>query len=440
MVARQGEIKREKSIATINKASASGKKEAGFYAIAQRFSGESPEGNNAQFDPMRRKPVLISAKNAEIKRMDAQIKYIWQQADWPNWQFASAKLAPALAEVRHAQGRLLGRMAALGFAVRDQAYLHSLTQEVLKTSEIEGERFDTEQVRSSLARRLGLEIGALAPVDRDVEGIVEVMLEATQHYAAPLSIERLFAWHGALFPTGRSGLSRIRVATWRDDANGVMQVVSGAIGREKVHYTAPPAARLPEEVARFLAWFAEENGLDPVLKAGLAHLWLVTLHPFDDGNGRIARAVGDLALARSEQTPQRFYSLSAQIQHDRRSYYDILEFTQKGDMDVTPWLTWFLATLQKAIAQAEVTLAQVLRKANFWQEASQLDLNPRQRKMLNKLLDGFDGHLTTSKWAKINKCSQDTAYRDILALIAQNLLKKSPTAGRSTHYELVEFA
>lgn len=363
--------------------------------------------------------------------------YIWEHPDWPHWTCDLARLAMPLASVRHAQGRLLGRMESLGFKLRDEAWLQTLTQDVLKTSEIEGERLDTEQVRSSIARRLGLDIGALAPVDRHVEGTVEMMLDATRHFAQPLTAERLFGWHGALFPTGRSGLVEIRVAAWRNDAAGPMQVVSGPIGREKVHYTAPPADRLDGEVKRFLQWFEQADEQDAVIKAGLAHLWLVTLHPFDDGNGRIARAVGDLALARSEQTPQRFYSLSAQIQQERARYYDILERTQKGDLDVTEWLLWFLACLQRAIVRAEDTLSAVLVKARFWERFLSTPMNERQIKVLNLLFDHFEGKLTTGKWAKLAKCSQDTAYRDILALIEMGALVKAEGAGRSTHYELM---
>ena len=362
--------------------------------------------------------------------------YIWQQPDWPVWKFDSARLAVSLASVRHAQGRLLGRMESLGFKSRNEALLQTLTDDVVKTSQIEGERLDSEQVRSSIARRLGMDVGALPPVDRHVEGIVEMMLDATQHYAEALTAERLFSWHGALFPTGRSGLVPIRVADWRDDSGGPMQVLSGAVGREKVHYTAPPAERIAFEMERFLAWFEHPADLDPVLKAGLAHLWMVSLHPFDDGNGRIARAVGDLLLARSEETVQRFYSLSAQIQQDHADYYAILERTQKGDLDVTEWLLWFLNCLQRAIVRAEDTLSEVLVKARFWDRFTNTPMNERQIKVLNRMLDGFDGKLTTSKWAKFAKCSQDSAYRDILALVELGALVKAEGGGRSTSYEV----
>lgn len=364
-------------------------------------------------------------------------KYIWERSRWPEMTFDTAKLTVPLAAVRHAQGRLLGRMESLGFKLRDEAWLQTLTQDVIKTSEIEGERLDTHQVRSSIARRLGMDIGALAPVDRDVEGIVEVMLDATQNCAKPLTVKRLHAWHGALFPTGRSGMAKIRVAKWRDDTQGPMQVISGPIGKEKIHFRAPPADRLSDEIRRFLMWFENfEYDLDGVIKAGLAHLWLVTIHPFDDGNGRIARAVGEMALARSEQTHQRFYSLSSQIQLERSDYYDILEKTQKGDLDVTEWLLWFLVCLDRSILRSDDTLSAVMEKARFWDHFNEAQLNDRQIKVLNRLFDGFEGNLTTTKWAKLTKCSQDTAYRDILALVEVGALR-ADGAGRNTHYVLV---
>lgn len=365
--------------------------------------------------------------------------YIWEQKDWPRWRYDLVRLAEPLARVRHQQGRFLGRMESLGFKLRDEAVLTTLTEDVLKTSAIEGERLNVEQVRSSLARRLGLDAGALLPVDRHVDGVVEMLLDATRHYDQPLGSERLFAWYGALFPTGRSGLIPIRVAGWRDDAKGSMQVISGPYGHEKVHYLAPPAQQLPVEMERFLAWFnAPDDKIDPVLKAGLAHFWFVTLHPFDDGNGRMARAIGDMALARSEGTSQRFYSLSAQLEAERSTYYDILEQSQKGSLDVTAWLEWFLGSLARALDRSEVTMGAVLRKARFWEERATVVLNERQILMLNRLLDGFEGKLTTSKWAKLSKCSQDTAYRDILQLIDGHILRKNEAGGRGSAYELIE--
>ncbi len=327
-------------------------------------------------------------------------------------------------------------MTDLGLALRDQATLQVLTEDVLKTSEIEGERLNPDAVRSSLARRLGVDIGALAPADRHVDGVVDMVLNATGQYALPPTAERLFGWHAALFPAGSSGLAPIRVGAWRDDATGPMQVVSGPIGRQKVHYEAPPASRLAAETARFLDWFNHHSTDDPVIKAGLAHLWFVTLHPFDDGNGRIARAVGDMALARAERSARRFYSLSAQIQRERRDYYDLLEQTQKGTMDVTRWLDWFLGCLLRAIEGADITLAAVLAKARFWQRWSGTPINERQIKLLNRLLDGFDGKLTSSKWAAIAQCSPDTALRDINDLLASGVLRRSESGGRSTSYEL----
>jgi Fic family protein len=341
-----------------------------------------------------------------------------------------------LADVRHRQGRLVGRMEALGFSLRNQAMLAALTEDVLKSSEIEGEILDRNGVRSSLARRLGMDIGALQPPDHAVEGVVEMMLDATRNFNKPLTSERLFDWHAALFPTGRSGMHKIKVGGWRDDATGPMQVISGPFGRERIHYEAPAAERLDREMAAFLAWFANESDIDPVVKAGLAHLWFVTIHPFDDGNGRIARAIADMALARSEGSPQRFYSMSAQIRIERNAYYQKLEATQKGDLDVTEWLRWFLECLGRAIDGAGAILVGVLHKAQLWEQPSTIGINQRQRDLLNRLLDGFNGKLTSSKWARIAKCSQDTALRDISDLIARGLLEQEPGGGRSTSYRL----
>ncbi len=350
-------------------------------------------------------------------------------------------LAKSLASVRHDQGRLLGHMEALGFPLQQEAVLQTLTEDVVKSSEIEGEKLDATQVRSSIARRLGMDVGALEPVDRHVEGVVEMMLDATRHYDQSLTAERLFSWHASLFPTGRSGMRKIRVGAWRDERTGPMQVVSGPVGRERVHFEAPAAARLDREMQVFIDWF-NEHGMaddpDPVLKAGLAHLWFVTVHPFDDGNGRVARAIADLALARSEQSPQRFYSMSAQIRRERTAYYDVLERTQKGTMDVTVWMGWFLDCLGRAINGAQTILAGVLRKARVWQELRAFPLNARQRVMLNRLLDGFEGNLTTSKWGKIAKCSSDTALRDIVELVERGILVRNPAGGRSSSYALAK--
>lgn len=365
--------------------------------------------------------------------------YLWQLPDWPAWRFDAAALAAPLARVHQAQGHLRGRMTALGMAQRAQTTLQVLTEDVVKTSEIEGDALNRETVRSSIARRLGVDIGALAPVDRHVEGVVDMVLDATGRYAEPLTAERLFGWHAALFPTGYSGMSRIRIGAWRDDATGPMQVVSGPVGRRKLHYEAPPAAQLDAETARFLRWLGDERAQavgDPVLHAGLAHLWLVTLHPFDDGNGRISRAVGDLMLARAEQSGQRFYSLSGQIQRERNDYYDQLEAAQKGSMDVTAWLAWFLGCLLRAIEGADATVGVVLKKSTFWQRWAEVPMNARQTKLVNRLLDGFDGKLTNAKWAAIAKCSADTALRDINDLLDKGMLVKSAASGRSTSYEL----
>jgi Fic family protein len=364
--------------------------------------------------------------------------YIHELPDWPKFRWDQNRLADRLAAVRHRQGRLIGRMEALGFPLRSEATLENLTQEVLKSSEIEGEILDREQVRSSIARRFGLDIGGLTAADRHVEGVVEMMLDATEKYTEPLTEERLFGWHAAMFPTGRSGMKRITVGGWRDDMSGPMQVVSGPAGRERVHYEAPPAPRLASEMKAFLDWFNGEPAIDPVLKAAVAHLWFVTVHPFDDGNGRIARTIADMALARSEGTAQRFYSMSAQIRQERNAYYDILERTQKGDLDVTAWLEWFLGCLDRAFEGAERTLANVFRKARFWDKHAGAAFNDRQRDMLNRLLNGFEGKLTTSKWAQIEKCSQDTALRDIDDLVARGIVRKEPAGGRSTSYSLAD--
>ena len=363
--------------------------------------------------------------------------YIWQQENWPDLTWDNGRLAALLGQVSREQGRLLGRMQDLGFELRREAQLSTLTEDVVRSSEIEGEKLDSDQVRSSIARRLGMDVGGLVPADRDVEGVVEMMLDATTNYTQPLTADRLFGWHAALFPTGRSGLQKITVGNWRDDSSGPMQVVSGPIGRQKVHYEAPPAARVPGDMARFLNWFEAPGNTDPLLIAGLAHLWFVTVHPFDDGNGRIARAIADMELARSEQSTQRFYSTSAQIRRERNDYYTTLERTQKGTLDVTPWQEWFLACLRRAIEGSQHTLAAVLEKARFWERFAQQSLNARQVKVLNRLLDGFEGKLTTSKYAKLTKSSQDTAYRDILELVERGALRKDPGGGRSTSYSLV---
>lgn len=366
--------------------------------------------------------------------------YIWQAADWPNWRYDLAALAEPMAGVSRAQGTLMGRLADVGMALRNQASLAALTDDVVKTSEIEGERLDVQSVRSSIARRLGVEIGALAPVDRHVEGVVDMVLDAAANCNAPVTRERLFAWHAALFPTGYSGPTQIDVGHWRDDVHGPMQVVSGPHGRQRVHFEAPPAMRLERETTQLLHWLNAPARDPELIRAGIGHLWFVTLHPFDDGNGRIARAIGDLLLARADGSPQRFYSLSAQIQRERDAYYAILELTQKDSLDITAWLAWFFAALRRAIDQAQHTLDKVLVKTRFWQRWSSAPLNERQAKLLNRLLDGFEGKLTSTKWAAIARCSPDTALRDINDLIARGVLKMSDARGRSTGYELSESA
>jgi Fic family protein len=365
-------------------------------------------------------------------------RYIYELKKWPDLSWSQKRIADQLASVRHRQGRLIGRMEALGFDVRAEAVLQALTDEVLKSSEIEGERLDRDQVRSSLAKRLGVDIGGLKRTDRHVDGVVEMMLDATQKFASPLNRERLFSWHASLFPTGRSGMTKIRVGKWRSDNAGPMQVVSGRVGKEKVHFQAPDAVRVNHEIQLFLKWFNAKSTADAVIKAAVAHLWFVTIHPFDDGNGRISRAIADMTLARSENSPQRFYSMSAQICTERKAYYDILEATQKGDLDITDWLEWFLGCLNRAFQGAETVLASVLSKSRFWEKFKGENINDRQRKVINRLIDGFEGKLTSSKWAAICKCSQDTASRDIEDLLSRKILTKSPAGGRSTSYALSE--
>lgn len=361
--------------------------------------------------------------------------YIHQQPGWPKFHWNQETLAEPLAAVRLRQGRLIGRMESLGFPQRDEAMLQAITLDVLKSSEIEGEILNPEQVRSSIARRLGMDIAGLAPADLRVDGVVEMMLEATQNYAKPLTIKRLFGWHTALFANAGG---KIRVGAWRDDAQGPMQVVSGAMGRERVHYEAPQAERLNSEMTAFLDWANRTGDIDPVLKAAQAHLWFVTIHPFDDGNGRIARAIADWALARSENSSQRFYSMSARIELERKDYYNILERTQKATLDVTEWMEWFLGCLDRTIAGTERALAAVFKKDRFWKTHAAVPINERQRLMLNKLLDGFEGKLTSTKWATLTKCSQDTAQRDIIDLIEHGILIKDNAGGRSTSYSLKE--
>ena len=378
------------------------------------------------------------------------MKYIHQSDVWPKFMWGHERIASVLGTVRNRQGRLLGRMEALGFPLRSEAILQTLTLDVLKSSEIEGEILDPKQVRSSIARRLGLDIGGLVSSDRHVDGIVEMILDATQNFDRPLTKDRLFGWHASLFPTGHSGMRKIIVGAWRDDSHGPMRVVSGAVGRERVHFEAPDASRLKNEMKDFLSWFNGSASLttggsldmDPVLKAGIAHLWFVTLHPFEDGNGRIARAIADMQLARADGNGERFYSMSVQIRQERNAYYDALEKTQKNThatrtgVDITAWLEWFLACLDRALDTTENTLVDVFKKARFWESHPAGSVNERQRTIINKLFDGFEGKLTSSKWAKITKCSQDTALRDILDLVEKGVLVKDSAGGRSTGYLL----
>ncbi len=362
--------------------------------------------------------------------------YIHEHLDWPGFTWQKDQLAGLLTGVRYRQGRLIGHMEALGFALREEAMLQTLTQEVIKSSEIEGEVLNQDQVRSSLARRLGIEIAGSVPADRNVEGVVEMMLDATQNFEQPLTEDRLFGWHSALFPTGRSGMHRITVGGWRTGERGPMQVVSGGIGKEKVHFEAPGAELVPKEMTRFLEWFNTNNEDDPVLKAAIAHLWFVTIHPFEDGNGRIARAIADMQLARADESPQRFYSMSTQIRKERKDYYDILEATQKGSLNITDWLTWFLECLDRAFAGTGEILSNVLVKARFWEKHAGVTLNDRQKLVVNRMLNGIEGKMTSSKWAKMAKCSKETAIRDIQDLISKEIIIKEEAGGRSTSYVL----
>jgi Fic family protein len=363
--------------------------------------------------------------------------YFYQLENWPNFTWEQGKIALKLAEVRHHQGLLLGRMEGIGFRLQAEANLHTLTMDVLKSSEIEGEILNPDQVRSSIARRLGMDIAGLVPADRHVEGVVEMMLDATQKYQHVLTHERLFAWHAAMFPTGRSGMYKITVGRYRNNTfDDPMQVVSGPMEKEKVHFQAPDADVLEPEMTKLLDWFNADQQLDAVLKAAIAHLWFVTLHPFDDGNGRITRAITDMQLSRADQSQQRFYSMSSQIRIERKEYYDMLEKTQKGSLDITEWLQWFLNCLDRTLTNTTEALSSVLQKARFWKKHSTTVLNDRQRIMLNKLLDGFEGKLTSSKWAKITKTSQDTAGRDINDLLNKEILTKETGGGRSTNYIL----
>ncbi|MBA3602991.1 MAG: Fic family protein [Parachlamydiaceae bacterium] len=359
--------------------------------------------------------------------------YIYDQSDWPKFKWDTDKISTILCPLLHDQGRLLGQMERVGFKLQQGTFLETLTQDVIKSSEIEGELLDQTQVRSSVAKHLGIDIGALLPSDRNVDGIVEMILDATQNYDQSLTKERLFYWHTKLFPIDK--YTKIKVGEWRQN---VMQVVSGKMGQEVVHYEAPKAGLLDKEMALFLKWVNEDSNLDPVLKAAIAHLWFITIHPFDDGNGRIARAISDMLLARAEKSSLRFYSLSAQIQSERKDYYKILEKTQKGDLDITAWIEWFLGCLGSAIEKARISLSNIFFKVKFWEKYQHVSLNERQKKVINKLLDGFDNKLTTTKWSKMAKCSQDTAHRDIIDLIEKDILSKNTEGGRSTSYSLIQ--
>ncbi len=384
---------------------------------------------------MQRISCIITAKNAVINM------WIHEHENWPCFTWDSAALALKLADIRYRQGRLLGRMQGLGFELRQEACLDTLTHDVVKSSAIEGDILNSQEVRSSIAQRLGMDMAGLVPTSRNVEGVVEMMLDATQGFSRPLTKERLFDWHAALFPTGRSGMRRITVAGWRLPDAGKMQVVSGPIGRETVHFEAPDAIRLEKEMQLFLAWFEKNLPIDPVIKAGIAHFRFVTIHPFEDGNGRIARAIGDMALARADGIPDRFYSLSSQIEAERNQYYDQLERQQRGTPEITGWLEWFLDCLGRAVSRAETTLEYILFKARLWEKINQQPVNERQRKIINMMLESdFKGYMNTSKYAKLVKCSNDTALRDIQNLKERGIFIQNPSGGRSTSYRLIDLS
>ena len=365
------------------------------------------------------------------------MRYIHEHSDWPHFNWDAAELTEILAKVRFEQGHLLGHMNSLGFATQEAASVRILTQDAVHTAEIEGEILSVQSVRSSIARKLGIEEAGATSADRQVDGLIDVLLDATRNYEKPLSADRLFGWHTALFPSGRSNIGPITVGDWRKDERGPMQVVSGRIGNEKIHFQAPTHDRLNDEIDRFIAWFNTDNKLDPVIKSALTHFYFITIHPFDDGNGRIARALADLQLARADQTALRFYSMSTQIQQEKKAYYKTLEICQKADLDISLWIKWYLDCLLGAIKNARSKLGSVLEKADFWKTHAGRTFNDRQHKMLNRLFDGFDGKLTSSKWATITKCSQDTAHRDIHDLIQRGILEKEAAGGRSTSYRLI---
>lgn len=362
--------------------------------------------------------------------------FIYQQNNWPKFYWDESTVLKSLSEVRHLQGLITGKMTTLGLVLGDNAALQTMTVDVLKTSEIEGDLLLPEEVRSSVARRLGMDIAGLIPSDRHVDGVVDMLIDATQNNHKPLTTKRIFRWYEGIFPNGLSGYEKIRTGQWRDGEKGPMMVLSGAIGKEKVHFIAPEARHLNREIKRFLSWFSKDTSTDTVLRAAIAHLWFVTLHPFDEGNGRIARAISDMLLAQSDGCNRRFYSMSAQIRIDRKQYFAILEKTQKGSLDITAWMLWFLSCLKQSLSLTEKNLAGILKRHAFWIDFAYKNFNPRQVRMLNKVFDGFNGKLTSSKWAKMTRCSNDTGLRDIQDLLDKGALVREPGGGRSTSYRL----
>ncbi|MDD4001625.1 MAG: Fic family protein [Bacteroidales bacterium] len=377
-----------------------------------------------------RRIICIFAENYIMRKI-----YIYQKEGWPNFYWDKEIIAPLLLNVRYIQGQLIGKMSVFGFDLKNETHLSTITNNVLKSSEIEGEYLNTDQVRSSVAKRLGMDVSGLIPSERKIEGIVEMTFDATHNANKPLTKKRLFSWHKLLFEEKERD-SKLSIGAWRKEEGGEMQVVSGAMGKERIHFQAPDWSKIDFEIDLFLDWINNKTDIDNILKASIAHLWIVTIHPFDDGNGRIARAIADMLLARADNISQRFYSMSSQIRIERKDYYDILEKTQKGNLDITKWIEWFLNCLERAFIQTNANINKLMNKSKFWENNKTIVFNERQTKIINLLFNGFEGKLTSSKWSKINHCSQDTALRDINDLIEKKVLKKDVQGGRSTSYDL----
>ncbi len=372
--------------------------------------------------------------------MDMRPIYIWQYPEWPSFTWNDSRLIALLSEVRNLEGKIQGMMGGLGFDVQSMTALNVMTEDVLRSNEIEGVILNSDKVRSSIAKHLGIDTAGLPQPDRYTEGVVQIMMDAVTNCNKPLTPERLFNWHAALFPTGRSGMYPITVGAYRTGGEP-MQIVSGAMGKEKVHYEAPPSDVVPDMMTDFLRWINSDNTVtDPVLKAAVAHLWFVAIHPFDDGNGRLTRTITDMQLAKADGFHLRFYSMSAEILREKKTYYEILEHTTSNSTDITEWLEWFLNTMKSSILRAEETVKRVVSKSSFWQRHREIPMNERQVKVVNMIWDGFTGKLTSSKWAKITKTSQATALRDITDLIEKGILIAAADGGRSSNYLLKDNA